>query len=50
LVEKTPELLPRRPVGEEHMEDLLVPARLPMMLTNLTGRCAEQQEGLEKKN
>jgi hypothetical protein len=45
---KAPELLPGRPIEEEHVEDLLEPARPPRMPTNLARRRAEQQEGLRK--
>jgi len=48
LAGKAPELLPGRPVREEHMEDLLGLARPPKMPTNLIGRHAEQQKGLRE--
>ena len=47
---KAPELLPRRPVREEHVEDLLGPARPPRMPLNLAGKLNEQQEGLRERN
>ena len=47
---KTPKLLPGRPVGEEHVEDLLGPARPPRISTNLAGRRDEQQEGLRERS
>ena len=50
MVENAPELLLEIPVGEEHVEDLLGPARLLRMLTNLIGRRVEQQEGLREGN
>ena len=50
MAEKAPEFLPGRSVGEEHMEDLLGPARPPRMPLNLTGKLNEQQEGLREEN
>ena len=50
MAENAPELLPGRPIGEEHVEDLLGPARPPRMPTNLVERLAEQQEGLREGN
>jgi hypothetical protein len=49
LAGKTLELLPGRPIEEEHVEDLLGPARPPRTSTNLAGRRAEQQEGLREE-
>jgi hypothetical protein len=46
---KTLELLPGRPIGEEHVENLLRPARPARMSTNLAGRRVEQQEGLREE-
>jgi len=37
------------PVEEEHVEDLLGPARPPRMPLNLAGKLNEQQEGLKKE-
>ena len=42
MAEKAPELLPGRPVGKEHVEDLLGPARPPRMPIDLAERRAEQ--------
>jgi len=39
-----------RLVGEEHVEDLLVPARPPRMPLNLAEKLNEQQEGLRERN
>ena len=50
MAKNAPELLPGRPIREEHVEDLLGPARPPRMLTNLIERRAEQQEGLREGN
>jgi len=50
LAGKAPELLPGRPVREEHVEDLLGPARPPRMPLNLAGKLNEQQEGLRERN
>jgi len=50
LAKNAPELLPGRPVREEHVEDLLGPARPPRMPTNFVARHAEQQEGLREEN
>ena len=47
---KAPELLPGRPVREEHVEDLLGPARPPRMPLNLVGKLNEQQKGLREGN
>jgi len=41
LAEKAPELLPERPVREEHVEGLLGPARPPRMPLNLAGKLNE---------
>ena len=49
MAEKAPELLPGRPVGVEHVEDLLGPARPPRMPLNLSGKLNEQQEGLREE-
>jgi hypothetical protein len=49
LLEKAPELPSGKPVREEHVEDLLRPARPPRMPTNLAGRLAEQKEGMKKE-
>jgi len=49
-VEKAHELIPGRPVREEHMEDLLGPARVPRMPLNLIGKLNERQEGLREGN
>ena len=50
MAEKAPELLPERPVREEHVEDLLGLARPPRMPLNLAGKLNEQQEGLREGN
>ena len=50
MAENAPELPLERPVGEEHVEDLLGLAKPPRMPTNLTGRRVEQQEGLREGN
>ena len=50
MAENAPELLLERPVGEEHVEDLLGLARPPRMLLNLTGKLNEHQEGLKEGN
>jgi hypothetical protein len=50
LAENAPELLPGRPIGEEHVEDLLGQARPPRMPLNLAGKLNEQQEGLREGN
>jgi hypothetical protein len=41
---------PGRPVGEEHVDDLLGPARPPRMPLNLVEKLNEQQEGLREGN
>ena len=46
---KAPEPLPGRPVREEHVEDLLGPARLPRMPLNLARKLNKQQEGLREE-
>jgi len=50
LAGKAPEPLPGRPVREEHVEDLLGPARPPRMPLNLAGKLNEQQKGLREGN
>jgi len=45
LGENTHELLLERLVREEHLEDLLRPAKARIR-TNFARRCAEQQKGL----
>ena len=50
MAEKAPELLLGRPVREEHVEDLLGPARPPRMLLNLIEKLNEQHEGLREGN
>jgi len=50
LAEKALELLLGRPVGEEHVEDLLGQARPPRMLLNLTEKLNEHQEELREGN
>ena len=50
MVGKAPELLPERPVREEHVEDLLGPARPPRRPLNLVGKLNEQQKGLREGN
>ena len=50
MAENAPELLPGGPVGEEHMDDLLEPARPPRMPLNLVGKLNEQQKGLREGN
>ena len=50
MAKNAPELLPGRPIREEHVVDLLGPTRPPRMSTNLVARCAEQQEGLREEN
>jgi hypothetical protein len=48
--ETAPELLLEGSVREEHVEDLLGPARLPRMPTNLMEKLAGQQERLRRRN
>ena len=50
MAKNAPKLLLVRPVGEEHMEDLLEPARPPRMLLNLARKLNEQQEGSREGN
>jgi hypothetical protein len=51
LAETAPEPLSEGSVGEKHVEDLLGPARLLKMPTNLVERLAEQQgRGLRGEN
>jgi hypothetical protein len=46
-----PKPLPEGSIREKHVEDLLGPARLPRMPTNLVERLAEQQgRGLRGEN
>ena len=47
---KALELLPERPIREEHIEDLLGPARPPSMPLNLVEKLNEQQEVLREGN
>ena len=47
---KAPELLLGRPIREEHVNDLLGPARPRRMPLNLAGKLNEQQEGLREGN
>ena len=42
---KAPELLPGRPVREEHVEDLLGPARPPRIPLNLAGKLKNSKRG-----
>ena len=50
LAENAPDLLLGRLIGEEHMEDLLGPARPPRMPLNLVEKLNEQQEVLREGN
>ena len=50
MAEKALEILLERPVGEEHVEDLLGLAWPPRMLLNLVVKLNEQQEGLREGN
>ena len=50
MAEKAHELLPGRPVREEHVEDLLGPARPPRIPLNLAGKLNEEQKGLREGN
>ena len=47
---KAPELLLGRPIREEHVNDLLGPARPRRMPLNLAGKLNEQQDGLREGN
>jgi hypothetical protein len=48
--ETAPELLLEGSVREEHVEDLLGPARPPKIPTNLVEKLARQQERLRRRN
>ena len=48
MAEKAPELLPGRPVGKEHVEDLLGPARPPRMPMDLVERRHRTAGGVER--
>jgi hypothetical protein len=48
--ETAPELLLEGSVREEHVEDLLGPARSPKIPTNLMEKLARQQERLRRRN
>ena len=50
MAEKAHKLLPKRPIEEEHVEDLLGPARPPRMPLNLARKLNEWQEGLREGN
>ena len=50
LGRKSSRTSPGRPVREEHMEDLLGPARPPRMPLNLARKLNEQQKGLREGN
>jgi hypothetical protein len=49
LAENAPKLLPGTPIGEEHVEDLLGPARPSRIPLNLAEKLNKQQEGLREE-
>jgi hypothetical protein len=49
LAKNAREILPGGPIGEEHVEDLLGPARLPRMPLNLARKLNKQPEGLREE-
>jgi hypothetical protein len=49
LAENAPKPLPEGSVGEEHVKDLLGPARQPRMPMNLVERCHRIAGGVERR-
>ena len=45
MAKNAPELPPERPIEEEHVEDLLGPARPPRTPTNLAGDVPNSRRG-----